>query len=374
MRRLVFSSLVFVCSLAPLARADESRIPIFQPVTITQPGHYILTRDLNVPGGAILTVHSNNVTVDLNGRTLSGSGTASGDTLIQVGDGYTTFSIRNGRLQGGYIGINYSSSVSTTRMIVEGVEITGTASHGIFVGGADHVTVNSCRILGAGGDGMLIGGLAGSFTGDFVGNVVRGVGSAGIALIGLRGGHLQGNSVSSFGTTTSTVQGISLTGVTGWDQGGNLVEGNTVRVSDDDFGILIDSRTPDNIVLNNVVTATGNTGISVASSGNRIAMNVASANRGAGLSVAGDRNVIERNHAEGNAGQGLGIVGNYMLIDDNVIEGNGAYGIFFTSGVVGGVTVGAGHAYRNNMIRGNVSGAIFVGAGATPTDAGGNIL
>jgi len=31
--------------------ADEARIPIFQPTTITQPGYYILTRDLSPASG-----------------------------------------------------------------------------------------------------------------------------------------------------------------------------------------------------------------------------------------------------------------------------------------------------------------------------------
>jgi len=35
---------------API-QADEARIPIFQPTTITQPGHYVLTRDISNGAG-----------------------------------------------------------------------------------------------------------------------------------------------------------------------------------------------------------------------------------------------------------------------------------------------------------------------------------
>ena len=45
--------------------ADEARIPIFQPTTITQPGYYILTRDLSPASGTAITIQSDGVTVDL---------------------------------------------------------------------------------------------------------------------------------------------------------------------------------------------------------------------------------------------------------------------------------------------------------------------
>src|SRR5262245_37924449 len=39
--------------VATFARADEGRIPIFQPTTITSSGSYILTRNITVPLGVV---------------------------------------------------------------------------------------------------------------------------------------------------------------------------------------------------------------------------------------------------------------------------------------------------------------------------------
>src|SRR5438093_7812333 len=62
--------------------ADEARIPIFQPATITQPGYYILTRDLSPASGTAITIQSDGVTVDLNRRRASGRrGDRAGDLL-----------------------------------------------------------------------------------------------------------------------------------------------------------------------------------------------------------------------------------------------------------------------------------------------------
>src|SRR5438093_788677 len=90
------------------ALADEGRIPIFQPTTITQPGHYILTRDVAAASGPLLVIQADHVTLDLNGRMVSSSGVTS--NLVQIADGFRDITVRNGRLRGGNAGVLYFST------------------------------------------------------------------------------------------------------------------------------------------------------------------------------------------------------------------------------------------------------------------------
>src|SRR5438034_320997 len=86
-RRLLMDKPIATCLvLAALAAgpliADEGRIPVFAPTVITQPGYYVLTRDISVSGGHVITIQANNVTLDLNGRTIVSSGVGVADDVV----------------------------------------------------------------------------------------------------------------------------------------------------------------------------------------------------------------------------------------------------------------------------------------------------
>jgi len=126
-KTLILGSLV--ATLAPTGMlADEARIPVFQPTTITRPGHYILTRDISVTSGTIISIQSNDVTLDLNGYSLRCSDTTS--FLIQIPFGMQNVAVRHGLLEGGTCGVcsPIGSTGSGTRLRVEGVEIRNTAT------------------------------------------------------------------------------------------------------------------------------------------------------------------------------------------------------------------------------------------------------
>ncbi len=69
---LVIAAICLALSAGAL-RADEGRIPIAGPTTITAQGHYILTRDVQVSGDTGIVVDATHVTLDLNGHILSTS-------------------------------------------------------------------------------------------------------------------------------------------------------------------------------------------------------------------------------------------------------------------------------------------------------------
>lgn len=96
------------CAVAGCFPGDAPNFPI----TITQPGHYRLSSDLESPGlaGIVVELLIGHVTLDLNGFTLSGGNTCSGEmpvtgcTFTNGGSGVSiraaSGSLRNGTVQG----------------------------------------------------------------------------------------------------------------------------------------------------------------------------------------------------------------------------------------------------------------------------------
>ena len=87
----------------PAANGD---IPIFQATTITQPGRYVVTRDITAQGDVIV-LQTGGVTLDLNGHTIK-SVTGSGvvfDIPSEVGIVAPCDIVANGRIVGGDTGI-----------------------------------------------------------------------------------------------------------------------------------------------------------------------------------------------------------------------------------------------------------------------------
>jgi hypothetical protein len=91
----------------------EARTPISSvPYTISAPGSYYLTGNLAVSSGTAITITTNQVTLDLNGFTLSSTeATPTGMDILLTG-GNSDITIRNGHITGGvtYSGGNYTGS------------------------------------------------------------------------------------------------------------------------------------------------------------------------------------------------------------------------------------------------------------------------
>jgi parallel beta-helix repeat protein len=339
MRRMILAGLhLSILSALPLI-ADEGRIPIFQASTISVPGAYVLTRDINIASGDGIVVQASGVNLDLNSHTISSASTAA--RLILISGGFTDVTIRNGRLVGGRAGIWYFGT-DRIRLHVEKVEIANADVFGIYASDAEQLDVSFCwiHLLGPSSAGIQLDAVAGPTRGQFINNRIEIAGNQAMLLSGLLGGEIRDNLLSASGTNGN---GLTLSGPTGVLQGRNLVEGNTVNISGSGtVGIRTTSNSVDNLVLDNVVTGQGYIGIAVASSGNRIAGNIVNSNGSDGIAVLSARNLFEGNLIEDNAGCGLN---------------------FFPSA--------AGNAYRNNMLRNNTGGAV---CGTANTDAGGNIL
>jgi len=321
MRRLFLTMITLTALVQTALLADAGRIPIYQPTTITQPGYYSLTRDISSSASPVISIQADNVTLDLNGYSVSNSSASA--TLIRIVPPSTNVRIRNGWLSGGSLGIGYQDNSALTRVLIESVDILNSI-FGIQINPAEHVEVLSSRIIaapGSNGNGIVVqgffsGGTFQPWTGRFSDNTIVGVGGRGMDLDGLSGGAVRRNIVRNYGALApGGGEGIFI-----FPGGGNFVEENEI--------------------------SNGNAGIFIGSDGNVVAGNIVKNIFGTtpapkpGIGVSGARNLIERNQLEGNVGCGI----NFPFA--------------------------LGNAYRNNMLRGNTGGAV---CGAANTDAGGNL-
>jgi hypothetical protein len=315
MSRFFLRTAALAATLVSLdAAADEGRIPLFQVGPISEPGGYVLTRNIDASATDVIRVLSDGVTVDLNGHTITLDGTGTG---VLIGPAVQQVTIRGGRIVGAAHGIAYTASTTRARIQIENVEIVAPTSYGIYVRGAQSLDVRGTRIASAVYDGIYADGVSAGFTGRFSDNQIDGCGRYGISLNGLQGGEVRRNSVSGCAGAS-----LLLSSEAGWAAGGTLVDGNTLRgAGGTSLGIEVGVNSPNNLLQHNVVTAHGSHGILVASSGNRVAGNEVGGNGGDGLRADGGYNLFERNVSSGNL-YGIRIPCNGSRYRDNMLMGN----------------------------------------------------
>jgi len=380
MRRRVLVLIALALVPAGVFRSDEGRIPIYRPTVITQPGHYVVTRDIAVSAGIVLDVQVPGVTVDLNGHTLASSSLT--DDVIKIGDpnllGDPNVKILNGRLQGGGIAI-HAIPPGPCKLTVQDVVIGDSNIKGIFVEETSQAEIHGIVINGRMSmPGPMIDLRASSTRPRCSATIseIRSYGgpdSKGIALTHVVGviqdGVIQeigsgmgapGPAISFIDAPGSTIQGMTIQWVQeGGDPSINLINSSGIIINDNNLrgpataasptshhGIFADSASHDLTLTNNSITGAGGDGIHVDSQGNLLLGNLVGRNTGEGIFIAGSNNLVDGNKVAGNLGNGL---------------------YFNTTG-------GAGHAhvYRNNVLRGNL--AAVAGPGSTGvTDAGGNV-
>jgi hypothetical protein len=146
----------------------EPHTPISSvPFTISVPGSYYLTTNVNVTTGNAITIVTNGVTLDLNGFKISSTaGSATGIGILLNG-GLRNITIANGFIQGGVTnngsgvfsgtgfsyGIFYSVS-QPVNTLVSRLSVSGCLNHGIFLGVADSTVVESCTVRTVGSVGI----------------------------------------------------------------------------------------------------------------------------------------------------------------------------------------------------------------------------
>src|SRR4051812_36040395 len=138
------------------------------PFTISQSGSYYLTRNLKVASATTaITINADNVTLDLNGFTISSAASPATGSGIFIGADRHDITIRNGSITGtvvlnsgafsggGFVNGIFQGSFNTANIHVSTVSVSHVSGAGINVdeyGGAS--LIESCQVDTAGGVGL----------------------------------------------------------------------------------------------------------------------------------------------------------------------------------------------------------------------------
>jgi hypothetical protein len=291
--------------------------PEMFPVTIAASGSYYLTGNVTADYG--ITITAGDVTIDLNGFTLAGTGGGSG---IQASS-LRNITIRNGTVRDwGTSGIELTA---TANVLIEQVVASDNAQHGILSGFQS--IVSDCRALDNGGAGIVVAAHSvvrnsiaignGGSTGDpgilassqcvlesCIADANSGVGiSAGdkslVSDCAADANTLNGIEVGSGGTITSCVSGANHKGI--YAGHGSVVRHCTVRENRTDgifatYGVEVSGN---NCSRNGSAVGGDGAGIYAEGVDNRIDGNLILSNdRGIETAIGG--NTIIRNSASGN--------------------------------------------------------------------------
>ncbi len=291
----------------------EGRTPIWEPVVISDPGKYIVTRDIAAAGGPIIDIIVDNVDIDLNGFSLE---TGGADPVI-VGGG-SNISIRNGVLLAGAMGIRLQPAQNVT---IEDVKSQGSGGSGIEIFDATGYALRRNHVIDCSTIGIAVGGIPGIESSGILedNSVVRC--QEGINIDDASSTIVKYNRVEdttgSFGIRLGNSFGVLLDRNTVQDAKaqGIWVEGSFACKLYNN--VVLRSRGPgidfvgthDSLLLDNVVSQTENDGMVIGGERNHIEGNVLNTNgaggvQGYGLLIFGLDNVYRRNTARGNFGPG----------------------------------------------------------------------
>ena len=142
----------------------EARTPISTaPITISAGGSYYLTQNLTVAGGNAIVITASNVTLDLNGFTISSTADPALGTAISTLPSRNGIVIRNGAIRGSvvrsgstYSGAGFHSGItmlSSSGVQVEKIQISGILSSGILLS-TNASQARNCVVVTCGVEGL----------------------------------------------------------------------------------------------------------------------------------------------------------------------------------------------------------------------------
>ncbi|MGH9192454.1 MAG: right-handed parallel beta-helix repeat-containing protein [Acidimicrobiales bacterium] len=360
-----------------------------------------VTNDLVDCLGNGLVIGAGNITLDLDGHTIDGTGLGVG----VLNNGHDNITITNGFVQEFDFGVqlgdgtagNVVSNLTLQLNQEAGIHLVdaddGTSGntirdntlvdneYGIWLfDGTQFALVRGNTITSNSADGIRVEGSSGN---RIEANTVSESSGAGVALAAANGNTVIANTLS-----INSGAGVAV-GETGLPANDNLVEGNTITGSSGAGISVVESS--GNELIENVVTLGGSAGIELelaqdtlvrgnestgnaggielsGSSDNLIEANAASGNNGTGISLEDSslRNVVLLNSVSGNSGEGIYVGDSTDVANGNLIERNIA-----NSNSGGGITVnGSGHTVTGNSVSFNDGWGILAVPGTI--DGGGN--
>ena len=141
-------------------------------VTISAPGSYYLTTNITVTTANAIIITTNNVTLDLNGFTVSSTAPSATGTGIRLVLANADIAILNGHIKGGVTnnagvyncsgfanGIFYSGPIPSN-VRVAGVSVSGCLTYGIYLDIYNSTVVESCTVQTVGSSGIVAGSVS----------------------------------------------------------------------------------------------------------------------------------------------------------------------------------------------------------------------
>ena len=319
--RIAIAAAALAALLAPApAVAKKPAISCGDVVT----GTVKLESDLvDCPGDALI-VGADDVTIDLEGHTIDGTGAGAFHVGINNEAGHDGLAVRNGTIQEFFKAISSGLPGSTA----DG----GRVRNVLFLHNRFGMTAfgdgnRLCRnaAIGPGGPASS-GGISVSGNGNWLlGNTVIGTNEALVA----NGSDNDVERNVSSGNEVGIAAGVG----TGSDVEHNSITGSSAT------GILLNDFDGGDVSRNLVANGAAN-GIDVllGSEGNRIRRNAVLSNAGTGIFIepGSAANALERNVASGNGGDGVTVLDPLTLLVRNAANGNGGYGIQAVPGTLGG--------------------------------------
>ena len=152
----------------------DTRTPVGQfggstaTITLSGPGSYVLLGNVTVSEGYAITILGNDITLDLNGFTLSSTANPAAGTAIAFATGAANITIRNGHIHGGVTqnagtfstGPGFISGISgqlLSCVSVDHVSVSGVTQDGISLNAAAHsqTSVRDCSVAICGRYGIV---------------------------------------------------------------------------------------------------------------------------------------------------------------------------------------------------------------------------
>lgn len=312
----------------------EPRVPISSlPYRISLPGSYYMTTNLTGSAGGTngITIATDNVTLDLNGFTLSGvPGSGHGIAVEWASEFYSKVGVYNGIVERwGNHGVNTFYARSGC---VQGIGAVSNGLYGIYAGTS--FIVVDCSAIRNGATGIAVE----------AGSVLARCVASWNAVTGIYGGA--GSTITHCSAQDNNSRGI---------QGGPgaTITDSTARYNED-YGIIgFEGSTIRNC------TASGNTatGLYAANDGGTISDCTSDANNGDGIYGAAG-SIVSRCVARRNTGHGI-TVWSYCSVTGNTCDQNG-----YSSGVGAGIRVtGGANRIEGNHVTRNDWGIDIAGEG-----------
>jgi parallel beta-helix repeat protein len=212
MKKVTYCLIVlFITLMVSAATLEAATVITSLPYTITAQGSYIINQNLKASWHGI-KVQANNVTIDLNGYSISGNNTSGGYGIYM--NGRSNVEIRNGTIRNfGSHGIYEESSSGNSHRVVN-VRVMNNKGNGILLLGSNHM-VKDCTTSNNGGSGIY------THVGCMIsGNTVYDNGYEGISANS--GSTVSGNTAYNNGRTGIYANsGSTIIGNTAYSNGGH---------------------------------------------------------------------------------------------------------------------------------------------------------